>query len=69
MLEERFPNGFVCLPSSVHEWIIISKDLSTDTMGLLDMVKTINANEVLPEDQLADDVFTLDDEGHLISIA
>lgn len=69
MLEERFPNGFTCLPSSVHEWIIISKDLSTDTMGLLDMVKTINANEVLPEDQLADDVFTLDDEGHLVSIA
>ena len=69
LLEERFPNGFVLLPSSVHEWIIISKDLSTDTMGLLDMVKTINANEVLPEDQLADDVFTLDDEGHLVSIA
>ena len=69
LLEERFPNGFVLLPSSVHELIIISKDLSTDTMRLLDMVKTINANEVLPEDQLADDVFTLDDEGHLISIA
>lgn len=69
LLEERFPNGFICIPSSVHEWIIISKDLSSDTMGLLDMVKTINANEVLPEDQLADDVFTLDDEGHLISIA
>lgn len=69
LLEERFPEGFVLIPSSVHEWIIISKDLSTDTMGLLDMVKTINANEVLPEDQLADDVFTLDDEGHLISIA
>jgi hypothetical protein len=33
------------------------------------MVKTINANEVLPQDQLADDVFTLDDEGHLVSIA
>ena len=69
MLAERFPNGFVLIPSSVHELIIISKDLSTDTMRLLDMVKTINANEVLPEDQLADDVFTLDDEGHLISIA
>lgn len=69
LLEERFPEGFVLIPSSVHEWIIISKDLSTNTMGLLDMVKTINANEVLPEDQLADDVFTLDDEGHLVSIA
>ena len=69
LLAERFPNGFVLLPSSVHEWIIISKDLSTDTMGLLDMVKTINANEVLPQDQLADDVFTLDASGHLISIA
>lgn len=69
MLEERFPNGFTCLPSSAHEWIIIDKNLSIDTESLLDMVKTINANEVLPEDQLADDVFTLDASGHLISIA
>ena len=69
MLEERFPNGFICIPSSVHEWILLPKELATDTASLLDMVKTINANEVLPEDQLADDVFTLDNEGHLISIA
>ena len=69
MLKERFPNGFVCIPSSVHEWILLPKEFATDTANLLDMVKTINANEVLPEDQLADDVFTLDDEGHLISIA
>ena len=69
MLKERFPNGFVCLPSSVHDWILLPKDLATDTASLLEMVKTINANEVLPQDQLADDVFTLDDEGHLISIA
>lgn len=69
MLEERFPNGFICLPSSVHEWILLPKDLATDTTSLLEMVKTINANEVLPQDQLADDVFTLDDEGHLVSIA
>ena len=69
MLEERFPNGFICLPSSVHEWILLPKEFATDTASLLEMVKTINANEVLPEDQLADDVFTLDDEGHLVSIA
>ena len=69
MLEERFPNGFVCLPSSVHEWILLPKDLATDTTSLLEMVKTINANEVLQQGQLAEDVFTLDDEGHLVSIA
>ena len=67
MLEERFPNGCCLLPSSVHEWIVVERILAEDISAFVNMVKTINANEVLPEDRLADDVFMLDAEGQLVS--
>ena len=65
MLHTRFPKGFWLLPSSVHEWIIVHKDLGDPDM-LKEMVMAINASEVLPADQLADEVFTLDSAGNLI---
>ena len=65
MLHDRFPKGFWLLPSSIHEWIIVHKDLGAPDM-LKEMVMTINSAEVLPADQLADEVFTLDSAGNLI---
>ena len=65
MLHDRFPKGFWCLPASVHEWIILHKSVGDPDM-LKEMVMTINAAEVLPADQLADEVFTLDSAGNLI---
>lgn len=65
MLHTRFPKGFWLLGSSVHEWIIVHKDLGDPDM-LKEMVMAINASEVLPADQLADEVFTLDTAGNLI---
>ena len=65
MLHTRFPKGFWLLPSSVHEWIIVHKSVGDPDM-LKEMVMTINASEVLPADQLADEVFTLDSAGNLI---
>ena len=65
MLHDRFPKGFWCLPSSVHDWIILHKSVGDPDM-LKEMVMAINASEVLPADQLADEVFTLDTAGNLI---
>ena len=65
MLHDRFPKGFWLLGSSVHEWIIVHKDLGDPDM-LKEMVMAINASEVLPADQLADEVFTMDSAGNLI---
>ena len=65
MLHTRFPKGFWLLPSSVHDWIIVHKDLGDPDM-LKEMVMAINASEVLPADQLADEVFTMDSAGNLI---
>ena len=65
LLHDHFRNGFWCLPSSIHEWIIVPKSLSDDPEALKEMVMTINASEVLPADQLSDNVFTLDVDGNL----
>ena len=59
---------FYILPSSVHEVILIRK---RDVMGseeLLDMVKSVNAEQVSPEEQLADAVFSVF-EGQIQKVA
>lgn len=59
---------FYILPSSVHEVILIRK---RDVMGseeLLDMVKSVNAEQVSPEEQLADAVFAVF-EGQIQKVA
>ena len=67
MLNNRFgENNFYILMSSVHELIICRTSLCDDPGILKEMVMSINASEVLPADQLADDVFTLDSSGNLI---
>lgn len=55
-LEAIFPEGYIVLPSSVHECIVVSKfmGLSED---LLAMVKSINKTVVAPEEKLCDKVF------------
>ena len=68
MLQTRFPNGVWLLPSSIHEWIVVSKEISDDTASLKSMVTTINAVEVLPADQLSDNVYTLDADSRLTEV-
>lgn len=48
----------VIIPSSVHECLIVEDEGILHT-ELVEMVKEVNATEVSPVDQLADDVFTL----------
>lgn len=53
--------GYDCiiLPSSIHEVLIVKgNDIATD--DLFAMVKEINANEVLPEEKLSDNVYKYD---------
>lgn len=58
VLEEHFPNGYYILPSSVHEVLLLPKDnCSVDADELTDMVRAVNANEVRPEDVLADHAY------------
>lgn len=50
--KEKFPNGFIIIPSSVHEVIVanIKDDVS-------DMVRSVNASALNPEDVLSDHVY------------
>lgn len=54
MLKERFPDGYVILPSSVHEVIVLPYTAGMDTDCLNEMVKEVNMQEVLPEEVLGD---------------
>ena len=56
-LIKRYPNGYVVLPSSIHEVIIVPKDNETNVEELNEMVRQINAGVVAEEDKLSDDIY------------
>lgn len=55
-LKEMFPDGYIVLPSSIHEVIVIPKDIEEKDV-LIEMVRNINATQVEPQDRLADNVY------------
>lgn len=59
-MSDRFPDGFYLLPSSVHEWIVIGKEISpTD---LREIVKSVNDTDMITDDlYLADDPYEIVD--------
>lgn len=56
---KRIGNYFA-LPSSVHEWIILSDNGDYNPEQLAEMVRGINATEVAPVDRLSDHVYYYD---------
>ncbi len=61
-VRKKFNSDFYILPSSIHEVIVLSVD-NVDVNELLEMVKTINATEVRPEDRLTDSVYIYGADG------
>ena len=60
-LEERFPNGYVVLPSSIHEVLILPKEQLTQEMeALSEMIVEINQTQVAPEEVLGDHPYEFD---------
>ena len=58
---------FYILPSSIHETILIPKEISNDYRGLSSMVREVNESEVAPEDWLSDHVYEYDSKTHELS--
>ena len=56
-LMKKFPNGYVVLPSSVNEVLVM--DINRYDPALIEMVKEINGTEVAPEEILADNVYVI----------
>lgn len=56
-LETKFPNGYVVLPSSIHEVLVIPIGIDS-TESLVNLVTTINAIAVNEKDKLSDNAYT-----------
>ena len=52
--------SFYVLPSSVHEVLILPDDGEPKARDLNEMIRTINENEVLPQDRLSDIAYHFD---------
>ncbi len=69
-LADKYPDGFYILPSSVHEVLIVPKSVMAPTLEeLTDMVRSVNATEVSPQDKLSDHVHEYDAQAKSIYIA
>lgn len=54
-IEERCPNGYIVLPSSVHEVLVVPKEFEDDPLGSI--VKEVNETQVSPEDRLSNNIY------------
>lgn len=61
-LESVFPQGCYLLPSSLHEMIIIPKDLGMTPKKMGEMVREVNQKEVARDEILSDRVYEFDRE-------
>ena len=56
------------LPSSVHEVLILPDDGNMNAQELMEMVTSINASEVSPEDRLTDSVYHYDAQERIFEL-
>lgn len=66
---EQVGGDFFVLPSSVHEVLVIPDDGSMNRHDLELMVREVNASEVLPKDQLSDNVYHYDSQNQVFELA
>ncbi len=59
MCLSKYPEGYYILPSSVHEVIVVSRNLAP-VCALENMVRDVNATVVRPEEVLCDNVLAIE---------
>lgn len=64
-LQKRFPDGYVVIPSSVNECIVIGEceDMELQLENVTQMVREVNASEVKPEEVLSDHAYYFKGKG------
>ena len=65
-IAEKLGGDYVILPSSVHEVLILPNAAEMDRAALEEMVRTVNATEVKPNEVLSDNVYVYDAQAHEI---
>ena len=66
---ERVGGSFYLLPSSKHEVIVVPDRGRMDFKELENMVQSINATELRPEDKLSDSVYHYDSKAKIFELA
>ena len=66
LLEKFDGREFVLLPSSVHEWIAVPEEFSSDLMGLTNIIRGVNRCVVECEEVLSDRPYKLIGDGQLV---
>ena len=61
-IEEKLGSGFFCIPSSRHEFLVISDKIGIDVSEIKQMIIEINRTEVSREDYLSDELYHYDPE-------
>lgn len=61
-LEGLFPQGYYLLPSSVHELLVVPKDVGVSPKELGEMVREVNQKEVAHDEILSDRIYEFDSE-------
>ena len=55
-LNNMYPNGYYIIPSSIHEILVVPKDI-VNAKDIVQMVKDINASEVSPDEVLGENIY------------
>lgn len=66
---EKLGGDFYVLPSSIHEVLLVRDNGEMSVNDLEDMVRSVNASEVRPEEQLTDHVYHYDAKDHVFELA
>lgn len=66
---EALGGSFFVLPSSTHEVLLMPEAFADDASVLVDMVREVNENEVMPNERLSDKVQFYDSETHVLENA
>lgn len=54
-IEERFPNGYIVIPSSIHEVMVVPEECEDNP--LTSIVKEVNETNVSPEERLSNNIY------------
>lgn len=58
ILDDMYPNGCYAIPSSIHEMIIVPKNMDITIGDLQNMVKEVNNTEVAPCEVLSNSIYS-----------
>jgi len=63
LLDKTGDEAIYCIPSSIHEWILLKESMVTGIKEIQEMIKTVNSSMVDEEDRLSDHLYKYTEYG------